>query len=101
MTPRLEHLDDAHLVLGRNPGENVHVPDALGQLLVGGLVQLCAGDYPTARPQQADLLRDGAGRIGIIARNHHRADAGRPRLFHCWPDLWPGRINHRHQPDQT
>ena len=100
VTPRFERFDDAHLVLGGDTGENIHVLYALSQLLVGEVIQFRTGERFAVGPQQTDFLRNGAGSIGIVTGDHHRADARPPRPLHRWPDFRPGRIRHRHQPNQ-
>ena len=70
-----ERVDDAQLLLGNHAGKDLHVPDPPGQLLVRHPVELGPGDHRLA-VREPGLAGDALGGRGIVARDHHHADAG-------------------------
>ncbi len=71
----MKGLDDAHLVLRADAGKDVDLVGDRHQILIGHLVEFDPGDDTASRPQQADLVGDGAGGDGIVAGDHDSPDA--------------------------
>ncbi len=115
MSPVLQSLDDLELVLRRHPRVDRHLFHHTFQVLDRYAGQLlarqdavirgepCRGvrsSAPRAIPGNAQLLGNVPGRQGMIAGDHHRADAGRPAGIHGFLDLGAGRVHHAHQADE-
>ncbi len=87
-------------MLGRDAGKHVNVVNTLLQRWVVQRVQFGAGHYLAVLVQQADFLGDGARGIGIVARDHARADAGVAGHFDGCRDFGAGRVDHAGQADK-
>ena len=69
----LQHLDEAHLVLGRDARDHAHVADRASELVVGHRFELGAADRA---PGDAELAGDRRGGDRVVAGDHAYLDAG-------------------------
>ncbi len=97
---RAQGIDDAHLVLWRNPGKDSRMFHLFRQGAVVHLIQLCAGVHFVARLQQPNAFGHCPASIGIIAGDHDSAQPGAARLFQGRFYFWAGRVDHAHQARQ-
>ena len=90
----LPGLHDARLVLGLHARVHAELADALVELLVAHAVELGTRDGLLAALHNAQLARDGHGRIDVVTRDHDGADAGVVRLGDGHGGLGAHRVNH-------
>ena len=72
-----QRVDEPHLVLRRDPGDDADVVDLRDQLVVAHRAELGARDRAA---RDAELPRDRCGGDGVVARDHPHLDAGLVRL---------------------
>ena len=94
----LEHVDEAHLVLGRDARDHADAVDlALERLVVAHRRPLGAGDRAAPDPE---LARDRLGGDGVVAGDHAHLDAGRVRLGDRRLRLRPRRVDDADEREQ-
>ena len=97
----LKRVHDSHFMFGRDAGKDIYRFDFFSKGFVAHVVQVCAGEDLVVFAYQADVLRDGARGVGIIAGNHHGADSRFHRFAQRDFYLLARRVNHADKPDEN
>ena len=94
---RLQRLDQTQFMRGRGAGEHIDLRRRIGQSRIAHRFQFRAGQNP-AGVFQPDVLRNGAGGLGMVAGDHLHRDPGRVTFGNRRDGLGAGWID---QPDQA
>ena len=94
---RLEDVDQPHLVLRRDTGDDADLVDLRLRLLVAQRAKLRAGDGASG---DAQLFGDGGGGDGVVAGDHAHPDASGLRLGNRRLGLGTRRIDDADQREQ-
>ena len=94
LSARFERRDYAQLVLRRDARVDRQVVDIGRQFFIRKQVQLRAGNDLVFRGRDPNLTCHGERRRGMIAGDHHRANAGRLAFCHRDARFFARRINH-------
>ena len=81
MVLRTQRVDDAHLMLRGNAREDVNFINLTLQRFFGHRVHIRASTHLMPRAHQADALCDRLSSIGVVTRDHDRANTRSDR-FH-------------------
>ena len=100
LAPRLQRTDEAQLVLGGHPGEDVGPGRDVGEVRVGhgGEVPAPDDDRRAVEAGHADLNGDGASGPGVVAGDHLDPDPGPDAGGHGPDRRLPRRVRHGDQP---
>ena len=97
---RLQRVDDADLLLRARARIHAHLTHTLRELLVGQPRELPACESQRAGLGNAEPHRDRRRGGRMIARDHHRRDAGRFAVADGCGDLAAWRIDEAHETDE-
>ncbi len=94
---RAQGIDNAHLVLGRNPGKDIGRFHLFRQGAIVHIIQFCPGVNFVPWAQQPDAFGHRPAGVGIIAGDHNGADARAAGFFQGRFHFRAGRVDHAHQ----
>ncbi len=97
----LQRVDDPQLVLWCDARVDVDLPHGGAELVLAHAVDVCAGERSgIAILDDAQIKPDTRGGLGVVAGDHHRADAGAVCLLDRGSRLFAGRVDDCHDADE-